>query len=233
MQNSSSIPVFRTDASIGKSILSVSKLASIVKDKGLKKVAVLEDSEKSSPMTNVVALHDKINPVADLCFGFLFKTGQEEKESHHKLGVFMLNDNGWTSLCQINNIYMEKGYVSAKELSSLDLSNNLIVVPFYQSFLFNNLFVYGSKCLPDIMFLRHNKAIFFLEDYGAIFDGVLTEKIESFVKENGFETIQTHTVLYEKPEDCLSLQVFRCSQNRTTLEKPNLNRFSHDSFCLA
>lgn len=232
MANSLAIPLFRSDASIGKSILSANRIAKIAKERNLESVFVLEDCESSSPLTNIVALHQSIDPIAQLCFGFSFLVGTEEKETQWKMAAFLLRDSGWGSLCQINNSYTRKGFVSEKELRRFDLGDIMIAVPFYESFLFNNAFRYGSKCLPDVMFLRENEALFFIEDHGTIYDGILRGKVESFCNSEGFNMQSVHTVLYEKEDDCLSLQTFRCSQKRTTLEKPNLDRFSHKTFSL-
>jgi DNA polymerase III alpha subunit len=83
-----------------------------------------------------------------------------------------------------------------------------------------------SICCPELSF---TKQIFALEDNNLPFDQIVKEKVEKYCS-NKFETINVKSIYYNLKEDFKAYLTFRCINNRTTLNKPNLEHMSSDEF---
>ena len=107
----------------------------------------------------------------------------------------------------------------------------MLTVPFYDSFLhLNNL--ESHKHIPDFTF---TKPIFFKETNDIPFDDILLEKVEDYCAKNNFETLDTQSVYYNKPEDFPAYLTFRCihargSAKKSTCERPELSHLCSDTF---
>ena len=60
----------------------------------------------------------------------------------------------------------------------------------------------------------------------------MAEKIKEYCKNNKHEWMDTHTVYYKSPEDITAYMTYRCIQNKSDIECPNLNGFCSDKFSL-
>ena len=116
-----------------------------------------------------------------------------------------------------------------KTLKNLwDDKDLLLCVPFYDSFLHRNT-LENTVCVPEFTF---TKPTFFLEDNGVPFDDLLKDRVMSYVEMNGFETQDVKSIFYACREDFKAYLTFRCINNRSTLNKPNLDHMCSDEFCL-
>lgn len=240
------LPVFKTHCSFGKSILTESmppkelkegevnykeggkkSILQIARENNLKEMVVIEDS-----MVGFYDLH--ANAKAEgvkLMFGTTFKMGDPENKNSAKVVLLGHNDEGHDYLmkkfsdCNIN----DGGYLNIKDV---DCEHVEIVIPFYDSFIDYNM-LHEDPIVPE---MGNNKPIFLLEDKELPFDGILRNRTKEYCEANGFETLEAHTILYEKNEDAKALQVYKMSCFRTfngkkaSIGNPNLKFFGSDKF---
>jgi hypothetical protein len=103
----------------------------------------------------------------------------------------------------------------------------VVCIPFYDSFIFNNT-LRNSICIPQFEF---TKLIFFIEDNDLPFDIIIKNKIENYIKENNSECYNTKSIYYNKRKDFKTYLTFRCINNRSILNKPELEHMSSNEFC--
>ena len=239
------IPLFKSHYSVGKSILTLEKAAeitdsspisifSIAKTHNLKEITLVEDSISGFIQAYSYAKDMGIK----LIFGLRVTITEDitdkseaslKKES--KIIIFPKNNAGYKKLIKLSTIASSTGFYYVPRLDYSTLKefyddNLMIAIPFYDSFLFNN-FLYGHLCVPDFSFF---KPIFFTEENSLPFDHIIFDKVNSYAK-GKFEIQKTQSVFYYEREDFLAYLTFRCINNRTNLNKPNLEHMSSDTFC--
>jgi DNA polymerase III alpha subunit len=70
-----------------------------------------------------------------------------------------------------------------------------------------------------------------VEDNDVPFNFLIEKHVKNYAKDK-LETIKTKSIYYNKKEDFKAYLTFRCINNRTTLDKPNLDHMTSDEFCL-
>ncbi|MBC8395057.1 MAG: PHP domain-containing protein, partial [Bacteroidetes bacterium] len=147
--------------------------------------------------------------------------------------IFCKNTNGYKRLIKISTKAAREGFyyvprIDFKNLESLWSDEDLILcAPFYDSFLYKNT-LENSICAPEFTF---TKPTLFLEDNNVPFDEVLKNKVLSYAEVNSFDTQQVKSIFYENKDDFKAYLTFRCINNRSTLNKPNLDHMCSDEFC--
>ena len=114
-----------------------------------------------------------------------------------------------------------------KTLNSQLTENLAIMIPFYDSFLHNNLLKDGAA-IPT--FTDKNRPVFCMEDHSLPFDGLINDAVLNYTQNNNYKIQQTHQIYYYAKDDALAYQTFRCINNRSNLNKPNLEFFSSSKF---
>lgn len=239
------IPLFKSHYSVGKSILTLEKPAditdsspisifSIAKKHDLKEITLVEDSISGFIQAYSYAKDMGIK----LIFGLRVTITEDisdkseaslKKES--KIIIFPKNNAGYKKLIKLSTIASSTGFYYVPRLDYGTLKDNfddnlMIAIPFYDSFLFNNS-LYGHLCVPDFSFF---KPIFFVEENSLPFDHIILDKVNYYAKDK-YEIQKTQSVFYYEREDFLAYLTFRCINNRTNLNKPNLEHMSSDTFC--
>jgi len=187
-------PIFKSTYSIGKSILTLDdseelggsdSIISICQDNKLSQLVLVEDS-----MTGFIKAHNicKENDI-HLIFGLRITccndTADDSISSNHKIIIFAKNDDGCRLLNKISshaaincNNRIDFGY-----LNSIWQGNNVdLVIPFYDSFIFNN-HMYLANCVPDFSKI---KPTFFLENNNLPFDKIIGDHIDHFTCDKEF-----------------------------------------------
>jgi DNA polymerase III alpha subunit len=165
----------------------------------------------------------------NVCNNIEDKTEQSVK-TEGKLIVFAKKDN-FKDLVKLHNIATTVGiYDGRPRLDYATLKKNwtknlLMVIPFYDSFIFNNL-LYGHECIPDIDFA---KPYICIENNGLPFDDLVKNQIISSIK---YDQIESKTIYYNKRADFNAYMTYRCILNRTTFQKPELSHFGSTEFCM-
>lgn len=149
----------------------------------------------------------------------------------HKIILWAKNQTGYKELIKVYSNAATKGFYYYPRLDWEELNkiteNIAVWVPFYDSFIYNNLFCYGVSIIPKF---KNVKPAFCFENHELPFDDLIQEGVKKYCNETGFQTIKTHQVYYYKNPDCKNYLVYRCIMNRSTLNKPNLNHFSSNLF---
>lgn len=238
------IPLFKSTFSIGKSILTLDdsidqkddgpdSIFSIALENNLKQVVLVEDS-----MVGFLEAFKKcVSNNLQLVFGYRFTCCNcfENNDSCHKLIAFAKNDEGCKDLNKFYSAINTRfgGKIDAENLQNLWTDNLLLIVPFYDSFIFNNQLQLGN-CIPSFGSI---KPIFFIERNNLPFDHVIEKAILAFT-ENGerYQIRLAKSIYYKNKCDVEALQTYKILCNRSfgkqaTLSSPNLNHFGSDEFC--
>jgi len=242
------IALFKSHYSVGKSILTLrekdesksSEPTSIVdlvfkNEESLgKKVCLVEDN-----MSGFLEAHINLTKIgAELVFGLRIEVcpniEEKNEESIHKSSkyiIFIKRDEGYPRLIKLFSKGAKEGFYYKPRLDfetirkEWDDDDLILAVPFYDSFLFNNCLRNGIS-LPNFDF---TKPIFFSEDNDLPFDELLNNRLKNFTSKSQIQ--KTKSIYYENKSDFKAYLTARCINNRSTLNKPNLDHMCSNEFC--
>jgi DNA polymerase III alpha subunit len=240
------VPIFRSNYSL-TSILTLDKtipakerksntadsVFDICNDNGVKDVFIADNNlsglVEAYENSQAAGLNLRYGFRVNVCSNIEDKTPQSIK-TEGKLILFAKNSS-FKDLIKLHNIATTVGsYDGRPRLDYCTLKKNwtknlLMVIPFYDSFIFNNL-LYGHECIPDIDFASPYICI---EDNSLPFDNLIKNQIMSNIK---YDQIESKTVYYNKRSDFDAYMTYRCILNRTTFQKPELAHFGSNEFCM-
>ena len=222
------IPLFKSHFSVGRSILTLDKILDIVDINSLKEVVLVEDSFYGFRTFNKALLEKGVRLVFGLRVPVLYENSEEEKPS--KLIFFAKNNNG---IKRVKDLYTEANTSESKSVVMKNYSKDYfsdirIAVPFYDSYICNNLFYFGMSQM-DLTGLDH---VYFIEDNNHPFDFQIKKAIDDL----GVETQEAKSIFYKNKDDFHAFQMYKAVCNRRqgkspTFSNPNLNHFCSDEFC--
>jgi DNA polymerase III alpha subunit len=241
------IPIFKSHYSIGRSILTLDdenngenypdSIIDIIKSNNLKELYLVEDNMSSflEAYTNTKKYDIKLRyglriTVTD----DILKKDEETKNKGSKFVIFFKTEEGYKKLVKIFSIASKEGFyhyprIDFKHLKSLWSEKDLLLaIPFYDSFIFNNL-LKGFLCAPQTDF---TKPTLFIEDNKLPFDSLIKRKVIEYAKENDLETLNVKSIYYKSKKDFKAYLTFRCINIRSTLNKPELEHMSSSEFCV-
>lgn len=239
------IPLFKSHYSIGRSILTLEdkdvednypdSIIQICKSNNIKDLFLVEDNMSSflEAYTNTKNNNIKLNYGLRVSITESIADKSEESlPKTSKIVIFFKNKNGYHSLTKIYSIASKSGFYYEPRIDYKILQDNfsddlILCIPFYDSFIFNNT-LRNNICVPQF---NDIKPIMFIEDNEMPFDNLIHEKVNNFCRENNIKSLHTKSVYYNKRKDFRSYLTFRCINNRSTLNKPELEHMSSDSFC--
>jgi DNA polymerase III alpha subunit len=233
------IPLFKSNYSIGKSILtldepskikdgSADSIISIAIENGLDKIFLVEDSMIGFIEANIQLVFGlRMNCCND-------RISEDKKSSQNKIVIFARNDEGLKTLTKIYSLANteSQGFVDSSLLKKHWNDNVLMAIPFYDSFIYNNNFK-GSLCVADFEFAN---PILFVEENDLPFDHILQTKVEKWAKINNSKVEKVKSIYYKDRKDFEAWQTYKCLCNRSfgkqqSLSNPNLEHCGSDSFC--
>ena len=250
------IPLFKSHYSKGRSILTLDKpenvdergpqsIIKIAKDNGLKEVFLVEDNLSGFLQAFVNSEEEKIQLNFGLRITIANDMGQKDEDSHAnqcKYVIFSKGESGYKRLIKIFSLAAKEGFYYEPRIDFNNLrqfwdeKDLTLCVPFYDSYVHKNTLHYNT-CVPSFDFCN---PVFFMEDNNVPFDFLIKKSIEKIANKNNgsgdiHEVINTQTIYYDKTEDFKAYLTFRCIDNRSSLEKPNIdhmcsNEFSFDSW---
>jgi len=242
------LPIFTSHYSVGRSLLTTDEadeykenspksIFTLAQKYGLKDVYVVDNSISGFVSLYQNAKKSKLNLIYGLkltCCNDILDKSEESLATEHEIIVWLLNtkDSG-KDIYRLSTKAATDGFyyqarICPKSLKESMTENLTISIPYYSSFLAKNLLTF-SKCVFNP---TEFNCTFFVEPlHNLPFDGLIGDAVLKFCG-NKFEMINTHTIYYEKKADFLAYQVRRTIAKRSTLECPNLDFFSSDSFCL-
>jgi DNA polymerase-3 subunit alpha len=238
------IPLFKSHYSLGRSILTLEdksevddypdSIIQIAKENNLKEVFLVEDNMSSflEAYTNTRNNDIKLNYGLRITITESIEDKSEESRSKNsKIIIFFKNNQGYSLLTRLYSKASKEGFYYEPRLDYKTLSENwtndlLLCIPFYDSFIYNNT-LRNFICVPNFSF---TKPIVFIEDNDLPFDIIVKNKMLNFIKENNLEVFAVKSIYYKTKKDFKSYLTFRCINNRTTLNKPEIEHMSSDSF---
>jgi DNA polymerase III alpha subunit len=239
------LPLFKSHYSLGKSILTLSKPSGIELDSPVSifDIALEHQLEEVVVLDNSIsgfleALESSKKSKVKLIYGIIVNVidnvdakSEETKKTLSKVCIFIKNSAGYKDLIKISSFAAKEGFyyepnIDWKNLKRLWTANLKLAIPFYDSFLFKNT-LNNCLCVPDFSF---TKPIFFIEENGVPFDGVIRKKVQEYCSNNKYEVQPAKSIYYYKNADFKAYLTFRCINNRSLLEKPELEFMCSDKF---
>lgn len=239
------IPLFKSHYSLGRSILTLEdkndaddypdSIIQIAKQNNLKEISLVEDNMSSflEAYTNTKLNNIKLNYGLRVSVTESINDKSEEsKQKTSKIIIFFRNKKGHEILTKLFSLAAKDGFYYEPRLDYEILSKNwtddlILAIPFYDSFIFNNT-LRNSICIPQFNF---TKPIAFIEDNDLPFDFIVKNKILNFAKENKLEMFNTKSIYYNHTKDFKTYLTFRCINNRSVLNKPEIEHMSSNQFC--
>jgi len=240
------IPLFKSHFSIGRSILTLEdeevkeddpdSIIDIAIKNNIKNLYLVEDNMSSFLQAYTNCKNHNINLRYGLRLSINDNIEDKTEESRiktSKIIIFFKTNNGYKKLINIFSLAAKKGFyyeprIDYKNLNSLWSEEDLILaIPFYDSFIFNNT-LKNFICVPNFDF---TKPIMFIEHNHLPFDFIIKNKIKNYTEANNLKIINTKSIYYKSKKDFKSYLTFRCINNRTTLNKPELNHMTSNQFC--
>jgi DNA polymerase III alpha subunit len=243
------LPLFKSDFSIGKSILNLNEpnehsdpggsdsIFDIFVENNLPKLILVEDNLSGF----LQAFKNSKKLGIDLIFGLRISVCSDasspiKKNSpsdSNKIILFAKNEKGCRDL---NKIYSHAnvqfdGRIDYESLSKLFSQDLDLVIPFYDSFIFNNS-LYFSSCVPSFSFCDPK---FFIERNNLPFDSIIENKVKNYCEKNKYQFFLAKSIYYKNKSDFSAFQTYKCICSRnffksSSLEKPNLDHCSSDDF---
>jgi DNA polymerase III alpha subunit len=241
------IPIFKSHYSIGKSILTLKEKGSSISNgpnsiidlclkNKIEDMYLVDDSMSGFLEGYLNAASAKLNFKFGLRISIcddLEEKGEEALSKTSKVVIFANSKKGYEALIKIYTKAAQKGFyyeprIDYKSLAEFWSEKDLtLMIPFYDSFLHKNALC-GSVCVPDFKF---TEPVFSVEENDVPFNFLIKNHIEKFAGKNN-EIIKTKSIYYNNKEDFKAYLTFRCINNRTSLDKPNLDHMTSDEFCL-
>jgi len=239
------IPLFKSHYSLGRSILTLEdkdekddypdSIIQICKENKMKELYLVEDNMSSflEAYSNCRKNNIKLNYGLRISVTeSISDKSEESKTKSSKIILFFKNKKGYHQLTKLYSIAAKEGFYYEPRLDYETISKNwtddlILCIPFYDSFIFNNT-LKNSLCIPQFDF---TKPIFFIEDNDLPFDALVKQKALSFAKKNNLKIYKAQSVFYKERKDFKAYLTFRCINNRTVLNKPNLDHMSSNEFC--
>jgi DNA polymerase-3 subunit alpha len=238
------IPLFKSHYSLGRSVLTLEdkeeaddypdSIIQIAKQNKLKEIFLVEDNMSSflEAYTNTRKNDIKLNYGLRISITESINDKTEEsKQKTSKIIIFFRNKKGYETLTKLFSIAAKNGFYYEPRLDYETLNKNssedlLVAIPFYDSFIFNNT-LRNYICIPQFKL----KPVAFAEENDLPFDKIIEEKIKKYIKENDIDIFKTKSIYYNKRKDFKSYLTFRCINNRSILNKPEIEHMSSNEFC--
>lgn len=241
------LPLIKSHFSIGKSIITLDE-PSDKKGKPVKNSAfnILIENK----LDTLILVEDNVSGLLEasqnakknnikLIFGVRISINNDmELKSDENLSkkakyvIFLKNLDGYKDLIKIWTKAATDGFyyeptIDFKNLKKLWNEKNLkLVIPFYDSFLQKNI-LESHKHVPEIDFTT---PAVFIEENGLPFDYILQKRAKEYAVQNNFPLQETQSIYYRSKDDFTAYLTFRCINNKTDLDKPNLEHMCSDQF---
>ena len=240
------LPIFKSHYSIGKSILTLrngesdpdesDSIFDICADNELKEVTVVDDSMSGFLEAYKNAKELGVKLIFGLRITICNEISQKDADSlktNSKILIFIKNEGGYKRLIKIFTEAARVGFYYQPRLDYKTLKKHwndkdlALAIPFYDSYIFNNTLL-GSVCVPELEFC---KPTYFLEDNDLPFDKMVRDKAIYQSKNDETEAQSVQSIYYKQKKDFKAYLTFRCINNRSSLDKPELAHMTSNEFC--
>lgn len=242
------VPIFKSHYSLGRSILTLEKegasvddgpdsIVDIAKENEFEEVFLVDDC-----MGGFLEAYSNLKEAGvKLVFGVrltvcedLSIKNEDSINTSSKYVIFCRNKEGYKRLIKIYSQAAKEGFyyeprTDFDQLKESWSNDDLILgVPFYDSFIYYNNFT-SRNCIPNFSFCD---PLFLTEDNKLPFDKILSSLVNNYARGCKYEIKASKSIYYKSKSDFKAYLTFRCINNRSTLEKPELNNMCSDTFCL-
>jgi len=204
----------------------------IAEELKLDKVFLIENNPSSFPQAlknggdklvyglNMTVCQDSDEKTLESCetehkIYFLAKSGKGYKEGLMQLYSDAATRGNYNGLPRTD-------FKRIKEFWSEEL---VMMIPFYGSFIYKNLTTF-SNCMVD--FSDYNP-VFCVENHSLPTDKIIEDEVRKYCGDK-YKILDTNRVYYKDKEDAEAYMTYVCIQNRSNMEKPNLEGFCSDEF---
>jgi DNA polymerase-3 subunit alpha len=240
------LPTFKSHYSLGRSILTLEPQGSsqkdgpdsiidICHDNGIKTLPLVDDAMTGYLQAYRNCKESKIK----LAFGLrmsvcsdLSEKNESQLQKTHKAIIFVKNKKGYAKLIKLSTKASLEGfyYTPRTDYKSIaevwDDKDLSLCIPFYDSFIYKNLLA-CSTCVPEFDF---TKPTLMVESNGLPFDDMLENRVLEYAEKNSSEVMKSKSIYYKNKEDFKAYLTFRCINNRSTLDKPEIEHMCSDEF---
>lgn len=160
------------------------------------------------------------------------KKDDESRKTESVVTIWMKNSDSYKDLLRIySKSHTEDFYYYGRSDWKTIINNwtdNLILsVDFYNGFTARNL-LENHQCIPNF---GQIKPFFEYSLMSLPFDSLIEKATDEYIKNNGFEKLNIHPILYYDYDSFKSFQVFRSINNRSFFTSPNIDFLSSPNFC--
>lgn len=204
----------------------------IAEELGLDKIFLIEDNPSSFPQAlknggdklvyglNLTVCNDSDDKTPESSetehkIYFLAKSGKGYKESLMRLYSDAATRGNYDGVARTD-------FKRIKEFWSDEL---VMMIPFYGSFLHKNLTTF-SHCMVE--FAGYDP-VFCVESHNLPLDKLMGKKVKEYCGD-AYEVIETNRAYYKDESNALAYMVYMCIQNKSDMEKPNLDGFCSGEF---
>tara|TARA_R100001015_G_C4617760_1_gene174124 strand:- start:876 stop:1625 length:750 start_codon:yes stop_codon:yes gene_type:complete len=240
------IPLFKSHYSIGKSILTLEEEDSSIEDgpqsiidlckkNKIKDLFLVDDSMSGFLQGYLNSEKAKLNFRFGLRISVcedLQEKNEEQRKKTSKVVIFAKNKQGYKRLIKIFTEAAQEGfyYVPRTDYESLkrhwDDKDLYLMIPFYDSFLHLNA-LHGHMCMPDFSFCD---PLYAVEQNDVPFNYLIENRLSEYCNQD--KCVDVKSIFYNNKEDFKAFLTFRCINNRSTLDKPNLDHMTSNEFCV-
>jgi len=242
------IPIFKSHYSIGGSILTLKEegaskktepdsIIDICKEYNIEHCLLIDNHIggilEASRSFNSANINFNFGLQINVCDD-MQKKNNETKNSYWKANIILKKPEGYKNLIKISSKASVDGFyyrprIDLKTIKQYWSNEEFdFVVPFYDSFLFKNIFKLKSFFV-DFDFC---KPVFFIEDHDLIYDDILREKVVDYCKANNYINYESHSMHYKLKKDFKAYLTNRCISEKTKLNKPNIDWMTSNEFCV-
>ena len=241
------LPLFKSDYSIGKSILTLDDTEEIKKDSsvsvfaickkhGIEDLYLVEDSMRGFLKAYINCDKHSLNLRYGLRVSIcpsISKKNEESRKQSSKVIIFAQTASGTDKLIKIYSKAAQEGFYHVPRIDCdllseyWDEEDLALCVPFYDSYIFVNTIQHGVS-LPD---LRQFNPTFFLEDNDLPFDSTVRDAVISHTSITKEDVQPVQSVYYYEKDDFLAYLAFRCIGKRSDLACPRLDHMGSELFC--
>ncbi len=166
-----------------------------------------------------------------ICCGDINDKSDKSFETEHRITIWLTKSAGYQNFVKIISRAQVEGFyyiprIDCNTLKELWHDGLGLSVGMYDSFIHKNTLSFG-RCIPDFPI----NPIFFIEQNNLPFDDILRRKTLEYAERENCEVIESKSIYYHKYEDFEQYMVFRCVEEGSSLDKPELRGMSSDSFC--
>lgn len=247
------IPIFKSNYSCGRSILTLDKFEA--PDKKKDKKESVESAENRADSIINIALENNLKNVlvfddnfsgalegytncreAGLKFTFgvrltcvpdMTKKDEESFDSEHKIVVVAKNRQGYEALVKVYTKAATDGFYYEPRIDVAALKT--LWQPGLELVIpFYDSYIFKNLLTMSTIIPNFNglDPYYIIEHHGLPFDSIVEKHIEVLTS----KILRSHSIYYKKREDFLAYLTLRCINKRSTLEKPNLDHMHSDSF---